>query len=136
MLFLYYLVSPVDIPIKTENPAIISSSTTPASLVVPTSILPPRTGKPLAMMAEMANKTKLASAHAAKATGMTKSLHLGKNKASNGVDDSGTHVVKPVRKFSFKRLVVCGLATMEGSQPTLGEETRLPEENPRLSVNF
>jgi hypothetical protein len=25
---------------------------------------------------------------------------------------------------------------MEGSQPTLGEETRLPEKNPRLSVNF
>ncbi|CAB4043221.1 Hypothetical predicted protein [Paramuricea clavata] len=46
------------------------------------------------MMAEMANKTKLASAHAAKATGMTKSLHLGKNKASNGVEDGGTHVVK------------------------------------------
>jgi hypothetical protein len=46
------------------------------------------------MMAEMANKSKLASAHAAKVTAMTKSLHLVKNKASNGVEDSGSHVLK------------------------------------------
>ena len=45
-------------------------------------------------MAEMANKSKLASAHAAKVTAMTKSLHLVKNKASNGVEDSGSHVLK------------------------------------------
>ena len=95
MSFLYYSVLSVDRPIKTESPAVVSPSTAPASLVISSSVPPPRsTGKPLAMMAEMANKTKLASAHAAKATGMTKSLQLGKNKGSNGVEDSGTHVVK------------------------------------------
>ena len=80
---------------KTETPTITSSTAGSSSLTLSSSVPAPRsTGKPLAMMAEMANKTKMASAHAAKATGMTKSVHLGKNKASNGVEDSGTHVVK------------------------------------------
>ena len=80
---------------KTGTSPITSPSAGSSSLTVSSSIPAPRsTGKPLAMMAEMANKTKLASAHAAKATGLAKSVHLGKNKASNGVEESATHVIK------------------------------------------
>ncbi|XP_028392694.1 formin-J-like isoform X2 [Dendronephthya gigantea] len=104
-------VPPVDIHLKTENISIkkenissptLSSSTT-SSATSGTMPAPRSTGKPLAMMAEMANKTKMASAQAAAATkamGMTKSLHSGKNKPSNGVDDSLVHVAKKKAKIN------------------------------------